>query len=399
MTELADRPPFGQTLTSSPSHPLRVIASKLAGSGYVRAAALFLAVRLIGVSVLAAMAAPRGMPLIERLQSWDGWWYLQIAQNNYGGVSNPTDVVGLPYRDAPYGFFPLYPSMTGLIAELPGMSFVAAGIILSTVAGIAAAAALYRIGRLVDSPRSGLLLAVLWGAAPMAITQSMVMTEALFTALAAWALVGVLERNWSLAAVTTLLAGLTRSTATVLIAVVVIAAAISVWRNRQRWAALACIVTAPLGLLGYWAVVAAQIGSVTGWQDIELRGWNTRFDGGAEAWDWLTRTLFGPGNAWETLVSLVTLAAVVLAVVAVTGRRMPWPLAAYAAGVVVLVLCSAGLPFLKSRFLLPGFALLLPIAIGLAHRRTSTMIVTTTAFVLVGAWFSAYSLTVWQYAI
>ncbi|WIX76655.1 hypothetical protein QRX50_35130 [Amycolatopsis carbonis] len=84
----------------------------------------------------------------------------------------------------------------------------AADLIVSTVAGIAAACGLYRIGRLVSLPRVGLLLAVLWAGAPMAITASMVMTESLFTARAVWALVGVLERNWFLTGSATVFAGL-----------------------------------------------------------------------------------------------------------------------------------------------------------------------------------------------
>ncbi|WP_370939115.1 hypothetical protein [Amycolatopsis sp. cg13] len=402
MTELVDktrRDQFGQSAAGGPANPWRVAAAKWGRSGYVHAAVLYLVVRLVGLGALAAMAAPRDLPLGDRLQSWDGWWYLQIAEHGYTGVSNPLDAAGLPYPDAAYGYFPLYPALTGMLEKLPGVSYFGAGILLSTLAGIAAATAMYRIGQRVHSQRAGLLLALLWGAAPMAIAESMVMTEALFTAFAAWALVGVLERKWYLAATATLFAGLTRSTACVLVAVVVIAAAVDVWRNRQRWNALVCVFVAPLGLLGYWMFVAVQTGSLTGWQDVELRGWNTRFDAGAEAWKWITQTLFTSGNAWETLVVLVTLAAIALAVVSVTGHRIPWPLAAYAVGVVVLVLCSAGLPALKSRFLLPDFALLLPVAMGLAGRKKSTMIAATTVFVLVGAWYSAYSLTVWKYAI
>src|SRR5262249_16002298 len=82
----------------------------------------------------------------------------------------------------------------------------------------------------VSGPRVGLLLAVLWAGAPMAITESMVMTESLFTALAVWALVGVLERKWFLATGATVFAGLTRSPAAVVIAVVVVGAAVGAGR-------------------------------------------------------------------------------------------------------------------------------------------------------------------------
>ncbi|MEV6900385.1 hypothetical protein [Amycolatopsis sp. NPDC051372] len=394
---LAAPPPGSADLLSGPRS--RVRALPWAQSGYVRAAGLFLAVRLFSVGVLAIMAAHSNRPLLDRLRSWDGWWYLHIAEANYTGVPHPVDISGHPFPEAPYGFFPLYPAFTELVGQLPGISLTAAGLIVSTVAGIAAACGLYRIGRLVSGSRVGLLLAVLWAGAPMAITESMVMTESLFTALAVWALVGVLERNWFLTAGATVFAGLTRSTASVLIAVVVVAAVIDAWRGRRRWLALTCAVVAPLGLLGYWGMVAVRTGSLTGWADVERRGWNVRPDPGIDTWRWVSRSLFSAGSAWETLVVLVTLAAVGLTVIVVAGRRVPWQLAAYAVGVVVLVVCTAGLPALKTRFLLPDFALLLPIAAGLAHRRTATMVTVAAVFVLVGAWYSAYGLTIWKYAI
>jgi hypothetical protein len=365
---------------------------------YLRAAGVFLAVRLFGVAVLAIMASRAHLPFLGRLTDWDGQWYLRLADVGYGGMTGTLDAAGQPYADAPYAFFPLYPAFTHLITMLPGVSTIAAGLILSTGAGIAVSCALLRIARFVDPrSRTGLILVALWAGAPMAITESMVYTEALFTALAAWALVGVLEKNWYLAGAACLFTGLTRSTAVVVIAVVLVAVLVAFYRDLARWPALAAAMAAPLGLVGYWGSVATRTGSFTGWQDIEMRGWNTRWDWGREAWRFLEGNLFADGPTLEVVVVIIMLGAVVLAGLAC--RRLPWPLAAYAVGVVLLVVGTAGLPFAKSRFLLPDFALLVPIALGLAKCRTSTAVWATVAFVLAGSWFSAYSLTVWHYAI
>ncbi|MCU1680915.1 MAG: hypothetical protein JWQ81_1654 [Amycolatopsis sp.] len=375
-----------------------VAVPRWARSTYLRAVVLYLAVRALGIGVLAVMASRAHLPLLDRLTAWDGQWYLNLAQAGYG-MTGTIDATGKPFADAPMAFFPLYPSLISLVHNLPGVSLTAAGIVVSTLAGTAAACALLRIGRLVSpgSTRTGLILVALWAGAPMAITESMVYTEALFTALAAWALVGVLERNWYLAGAACLFAGLTRSTAVVIIAVVLIAALIAFYRDLARWPALAAAVAAPLGLVAYWGSVAIRTGSLTGWQDIEMRGWNTRWDFGREAWLFIKGNLFGDGPTFEVVVVAVVLGAIVLAGLSV--RRLPWPLAAYAVGVVLLVVGTAGLPFAKSRFLLPDFPLLIPIAIGLAKCRTSTAMWATVAFVLAGSWFSAYSLTVWRYAI
>jgi hypothetical protein len=209
----------------------------------------------------------------------------------------------------------------------------------------------------------------LWAGAPMAIVLTMPYTEGLFVALAAWALVGVLEQKWWLAGVCTVFAGLVRSTALALIAVVVVAAGIAVYRGgRGRWPALACVLAAPLGLLGYWGSVAARTGSLTGWQDIERRGWNVRWDFGAEAKQYLVTNLLTDHSVMQTAVTFLVLGAVALAVLTVTGQ-VPWPLAVYGIGVVILAIGTAGLPWEKIRFLLPAFTVLIPVAIGLAGRK------------------------------
>jgi hypothetical protein len=101
-------------------------------------------------------------------------------------------------------FFPLYPSFTALVSGLPAVSTVAAALIVALGAGIAAACALLRIGRILDPrPGVGLVLVALWAGAPMAIVLTMPYTEG----LAAWALVGVLEQKWWLAGACIVFAG------------------------------------------------------------------------------------------------------------------------------------------------------------------------------------------------
>ncbi|WP_414943290.1 hypothetical protein [Amycolatopsis sp. cmx-11-32] len=373
--------------------------ARFARAPYLRAVAAYLAVRALGVAMLAVMAAPRDLPLLERLSAWDGWWYLQIAEHNYTGVAEPLDAAGELFPAAPMGFFPLYPGAMRVLGEI-GLPLLAAGLIVSTVAGVVAACGLQRIGERVGGQRVGLVLVVLWAGAPMSITQSMVYTESLFVALAAWSLVGVLERRFGMAAVCCVFAGLTRSTAVVLVAVVVVAAVLAAvrGRGRERWRLLGWAAIAPAGLAGYWSFVAVRTGSLTGWQDIERRGWGVEWDFGREAAEYTVRLLTREGSRFETLVLFVTVAAVVLGVVMI-ANRLPWSLVAYGIGVAVLAIGTAGFPQMRARFLLPAFVLLLPIAVGLAKRRPSTAVAAAGAFVLFGCWYSAHSLTAWKYGI
>jgi hypothetical protein len=53
----------------------------------------------------------------------------------------------------------------------------------------------------------------------------------------------------------------------------------------------------------------------------------------------------------------------------------------------------------KARLLIPAFVLLLPVAIGLARRRTVLLVLTLTTLAGFSAWFGSYAITVWPYAI
>lgn len=368
---------------------------------YALAGLLYLGVRACGVAILAILAWYHERSLVDLLHVWDGEWYLAIAEHGYSGdlPDSLVDAEGRQTNVTPLAFFPALPTMTRMLTSVTSMDFLASALIINVFAGLAAAFALLRIGRSLDGrDRVGMLLVALWAGAPMAITLSMAYTEALFTALAAWALVGVLERRWWLAALCCVGAGLVRPTASVLIAVVGLAALVAVYQSRHRWYALACAVVCPLGLLGYWGYVASRTGSLTGWFDIEEEGWSTSFDGGRETAEFVGGVLAEAPSVMEVGTVAILLGAVVLSVLAAVNR-VPWPLVLYAIGVVVLVAGSAGLPFVKARFLLPGFALLIPIALGLSNRRTATAVTATSGLVLLGCWFSAYALTSWEFAI
>ena len=95
---------------------------------------------------------------------------------------------------------------------------------------------------------------------------------------------------------------------------------------------------------------------------------------------------------------LVLAAAVVLLVICIV-QRLPWPLVVYGAAVLVMVVGSNGLMSSKARLLLPAFTLLLPVALALARRRPPTVIAVLGAATIGSAWFGAYALLGWPYAI
>ncbi|WP_211210135.1 hypothetical protein [Actinopolyspora halophila] len=361
---------------------------------------LYVTVRILGLLVLAIISATRGAHFTNQLFSWDAEWYLEIAANGYTGV-DPTMVDGNGNRTAEtsLAFFPGFPLMIRLFATLPVLGAPQAAIVVNLAAGIVCAYGLVRLGRLVGgSERAGLLLVALFAAAPMSIVLSMPYTEALFCGAAVWGLLGVLERRWWQAGLCCFAAGLIRPTGAVLIAVVMLAALVAITRGRDGRRPWAALLTAPAGMLGYLAWVGMRTGEPVGYFEVQQRGWSSSFDGGVATSRFIAETLTANENAFVTLTAWLVLCAVLLLILCLR-IRMAWPIVLFAALALVLDLGSDGLMFSKVRLMLPAFPLLLPIAVGLAGRRTSTAVVSLALFLGFGSWFSAYALAVWPYAI
>ncbi|MCA1192038.1 MULTISPECIES: hypothetical protein [unclassified Saccharopolyspora] len=361
---------------------------------------VYLAIRLFGLLVLSWLSAANDETLRDNLRAWDGEWYLEIAAHGYGGVSDSmVDGYGHRSPETPLAFFPGYPVLVRLVRSFPGFGLDGAATTVSLIAGIVAAYGLARIGRSVGGTRGvGLFLVALFAASPMSVTLSMAYSEALFCALAVWALVGVLERNWALAGLCCAASGLVRPTAAALIGVVGLAALVALFRREDGWRPLLGAVLAPAGMVLYVGWVAVQTGELGGYFALQQRGWSSAFDGGVATGKFMLETLSENKSVLETFTVWIVLAALVLLVLCVRAR-MPWPLVLFAFAVLAMDLGSDGLMYSKVRLLLPAFPLLIPVAIGLANRRTTTAVCSTVLIVCFGAWFGAYALTAWSYAI
>jgi hypothetical protein len=364
-------------------------------------ALVYLGVRLLGVLVLAGMAAYSGSDLLHELTTWDGAWLLAIAEHGYDGVpGDRLDAFGNRTPDTPLGFFPGYPALVWAVSLVSFGSVEAAGLLVSGLSGVAAAYGLTRMGELVPggSRRAGLLLTALFAATPMAVVLSMTYTEALFSALAVWALVGALRERWLLAGACTAAAGLVRPTAAALVAAVGLAALVAVVRRRDGWRPWAGALLATTGLLGYLGYVAVRTGTLGGWFAIQRSGWGWYFDGGLATLDYLAAVTLAGERVLDVLTALAFVATLVL--LALMARlRLPWPLLVYGALTLVTVWATEGLMNAKLRLLVPAFVLLVPIALGLSARGRGTAPAVVAAAAAGSAWFGGYALTIWQYGI
>ncbi|GAA4704139.1 glycosyltransferase family 39 protein [Pseudonocardia yuanmonensis] len=368
-------------------------------------AALFLGVRAVGIVVLAMVATRQDTRLGEELGSWDGQWFLGLAQGGYDGVpAGLTDAYGHRSGETPLAFFPGYPATVAVVRFLTGLPLLPAALTATTLAGIVAAYGVARLGELVPggSRRAGLVLVVLFASTPLAVVFSMAYSEALFCAAAAWSLVFLLRRQWVAAGLAAAAAGLVRPTAAALVAAVGLAALAAVVARREGARPWCAIPLAAAGLLGYLGYVATRTGSLTGWFVLQQRGWDSRFDGGRATAEFAADALADARSVMEVATVGILLGAIALLAVSVAQAvhgRLPWPLVAYSAVVLLMDVGSNGLMGSKARLLVPAFTLLLPVAVGLYRRRPGTRVAVLVAAVLVSAWFGAYALADWPYAI
>jgi hypothetical protein len=351
--------------------------------GAVTAVLLVVAVRLLGLVVLAGTAAHEGRSAHARLVRWDSQWYAGIARSGYGHTVLHPD--GRHLSD--YAFFPLYPLLERVVAALTGLAYVDAGLVVSWLATVVAAAGIYAVGARVHGVRAGVVLAVLWAALPVGIVTSMAYSEALFTALAAWALYACLGRRWLLAGLLAALAGLTRPVGAAVVAAVVVTAVVQLLRERDARPPAGALL-APLGLLGYVGWVGLRVGEPTGYFRV-ARGWGNGFDGGRAFASWTAGLLGGP--RWPLGVLLVLGVAVLLGLLVLAVRDgQPLPLLVFAGVLLVLALTTSGYFGSKPRYLLPAFPLLLPVALRLSQVSRCTAV---TVLGVLAAGSAAYGAT------
>ncbi|MGA5217357.1 mannosyltransferase family protein [Streptomyces cinereoruber] len=360
---------------ATPRRPSRPLLLALGG---------YAATRAIGLVVLAIAAAATGEDGLHRLKGrWDSVWYVRIAEHGYGYETT------LPNGDvhSDLAFFPLLPLLERALSAVLPLDAAGAGLLVSWTAGLVAAWGIFKCGAHALGPRTGVLLAVLWGVYPTAFVQSMAYTETLFTALAAWSLYAVLRDRWILAGLLCAAAGLTRPTAVALIAALGITALAALVRDRRLPArTVAGVLLAPLGWLGYIVYVGVRQDSPTAYFEVQA-AWGNSIDGG------LALARFVAGLPWPAALGLTAaLALLAWLVVLCVRQRQPLPLLVYTIGVVLVSLVGAAYFGSRPRLMMPAFGLLLPPAAALARLRPRTAAPVLAGLALASAAYGAFTL-------
>ncbi|MGW1775635.1 hypothetical protein [Streptomyces sp. NPDC002104] len=330
------------------------------------------------------------------LQSWDGWWYREVAANGYDPQLIAVTGQWLTHEQNSSAFFPLYPGLMRLVSECTGLGLYGAGMLVSIVASFVAAAGIYAVTAKLTGHRAGVIAAALWAVFPGSGAEWAVYSDSLFVALAVWACYMVLTHRWLQAGAITFVAGLNRPTASALIAALGVAALIALYRRRDGvLGPVAAMVIAPLGMVAYITWVGWRMGDLTGYFTLQRGAWLHYFDYGQHTLRVLRGVLFGHGDylfafGTEDLIAVFLVFTLPVLLVLLVRLRVPVFLLVYTVVTIVLVLGSQQMFGNTSRYLLPAFPLFIPIAVALSRvSRTSALTVLGTAAVTSG-WYAGY---------
>jgi hypothetical protein len=314
-----------------------------------------------------------GDTLAAPFARWDSVWYLTIAR--YGYTSG-----------AEAAFFPLYPLLVALVAQL-GPGLLVAGVLVSVTSLLVALRLLWLLTDLelgARSPGAANLAVLTTALGPMAFFFTAVYTESLFLALSLGAFLSARRGRWAGAAGLGALAAATRSQGLLLVGA--LGLLFFEQRRGERWRDALWLLAVPLGLGAYMGWLGLQgldplapfsaqqtwfrhlAGPVGGLE----QGVRAAFDGARQLLSGQTRTVYfarAGGDpmivAWHNLMLFGFLLAALGPLVG-AFRRLPPAYGGYALAAIVLAVSypSGPEPLMSlPRLLVVLFPL--PMAIGL----------------------------------
>ena len=356
---------------------------------------LFTLQRLVAISAMRWVGGPDWMTSIAL--RYDAGWYLGIVTAGYDDFPR-VDASGSIVRTN-LAFFPLYPGIATAVHRLLPVSPELALLIVAWVSSLIAAGGLFLIGRHLGGPAAGMALALLWGASPQSIVLVMGYSESLASALLVLALYALLRDRPLAAAFATALAGLSRPTATALVAIVGLWLVVQILRKaRDResvahpwWVLLVSLLLTPTGLAAVLGFVAHKTGSLLGYFQVQGQ-WNMVMGSPLGALRLMARALFPVGeDASLAAVYVPVLAGYLALLVIVAGWLFPrvrtgygW-LAAYTVLGAGLALTNQSYFHSIARHLMGVVTLLLPL-LDLKTRRWSVALVLVAASVATSWW-------------
>lgn len=382
--------------------------SRVLTSGWVAVLLIYAGSRLYSSALLAGMLALakaqdwlfigiRGKPgFVVFSGSWDGWFYRSIAESGYP-VNVPTDAFGHVLPN-PWAFLPVFPFLERVLSSASGMTTFAAGAVVATIAGAAAALVLRKLLCPHVGERRALWAVALFAFGPLAFLLQAAYAESVFLLLIFTALLLIERERYLTLIPIVLIAAFTRPGAIAIPAALVLQVG-TTWlssRHQPRHLPriLVAVATSTIACLA-WPYIADLItGRPRTYLDTELSWWT----------GWVGRPDFIPFTPWFLItarwlgpvgvVLAVTLAAALLFwIVRRSPRQLGAPIRNFSV-LYVLYLVAVFLPqFSLPRILMPLTPLLGSAAFTGTRRRRRNWLIAAAVLQPAGVallWFLSY---------
>jgi hypothetical protein len=289
---------------------------------------------------------------------WDGLWYLEIVRNGYPRSIPPN--ITFHQAEARAAFFPLYPNLVRVVdLVLPGGDTLAA-LGINVVLGVLAVVLVGHLARRLYGNDVAERAMVLFAVFPGSFVLSYAYAEALLIVLAALCLWFLMDERWLLAGITAALGTAARPNGVALVAACAVAAGIAIWQKRQWWALVAPAL-APIGFVSFQLFLRLHAGEPWPWFRVQSEAWREGTSFGATAISntisFFTHPLGSPTDA----LTAASMAALLLGLWCLYRKRLPWPMVAFIAVVVILMLVPATVTA-RPRFLFTAFPLFISAA-------------------------------------
>jgi hypothetical protein len=208
------------------------------------------------------------VPFLDRWARWD-WEHFQIIAEY--GYSGPPGGWRVPLE----AFFPGLP-MTIRAVHLAVPHWIAAGLLVSLVAGAVAVVAMARLAELDHPAGTGERAVLLILLSPCAVFLAAGYTEALFLAFAVPAWLAARRGQWWLAGLLGAGASTTRISGAFLAAALAVEF-LTATDGRRRWSQLPWLAVPGIPVAAYFTYLWTRTGDWMAWQNAQERGWYRTF--------------------------------------------------------------------------------------------------------------------------
>ncbi|MEP7112624.1 MAG: mannosyltransferase family protein [Ilumatobacteraceae bacterium] len=297
-------------------------------------------------------------PISDVLASWDGIWYLRIVRLGYPRHVRPNVTYFVP--EARAAFFPTYPILVrGIDKVLPGGDTVAA-LFCNFVLGAIAIFLLGVLARRIYGEQIAAKAMVLGAMFPGSFVLSFAYSEALLLVLAMGCLWCLMSKRWIAAGVLAALATATRPNGLALVLACAVSAIMAI-RSERDWKSLAAPLLAPLGFVAFQLWLGQHTGEAGVWFRIQTEAWGEGASFGLTAVRKTFDAFAHPLTSSTNVITAASIMAMLLLIYFLWVRRLPLPMVAYSAGILVLMLIPNTVTA-RPRFLYTAFPLLISAA-------------------------------------